>query len=402
MTPDATADVRPATPSDRPTIGARAPARSLSEALSVDPVGAAPEVALLGFARALRASGVPVTADREREFLRAVAEIGAAEPAGVFWAGRATLCSCPDDLARYARVFAAWFGLETATPRRPRPAAPILSRAALEPGDDSGGPPLDDDVLRARASDTDLLRQRDIADLSAAEGARLVRLFGRLEPRAPQRRAHRHRPTRRGLIDARRTLREQLRRAGEPGPIARRRRDRRPRRIVLLIDVSGSMAPYADALLRLAHRYVRELPHVAVFTIGTRLTHVTRALRHHDPDRALIACADAVPDWSGGTRLATNLDAFLRRWGRRGLARGAVVVVFSDGWERGDPADLAEQLRRLRAVAHRIVWVNPHRGRPGYEPIQGGIVAALPHLDEFVAGHSMAAFEHVMEVVAHA
>ena len=141
---------------------------------------------------------------------------------------------------------------------------------------------------------------------------------------------------------------------------------------------------------------------VETFTVGTRLTHVTRALRGKDAERALIAAGETVPDWSGGTRLGETLRIFMDRWGQRGLARGAVVVVFSDGWERGDPALLAEQMARLQRVAHRVVWVNPHRGKPGYEPVQQGVLAVLPHVDDFVAGHSLATYAELVEVVARA
>jgi uncharacterized protein with von Willebrand factor type A (vWA) domain len=141
---------------------------------------------------------------------------------------------------------------------------------------------------------------------------------------------------------------------------------------------------------------------VEVFTIGTRLTHVTRAMRIRDPEQAIIAAGRTVPDWSGGTRLGETLKVFLDRWGQRGTARGAVVVVFSDGWERGDTALLAEQMHRLHRLAHRVIWMNPHRGKEGYQPVQQGIVAALPYVDDFVAGHSMATFANLVEVVAHA
>lgn len=374
--------------------------------------GSRPEAVLLGFARALRAAGVNVTADRERTYLQAAAQVGLADPTGVFWAGRATLCASPDDLRRHDQVFTAWFGQQPTGPRQRRSAV-AHPQAAIEATDrdtatgDDGDDGTDAETVRARASDDDILRHRDVAALSAAERARIAQLFGQLSPRAPRRRAHRHTPSRSGAVDPRRTLRDQLRRMGEPGPIRRRRRGTRPRRIMLLVDVSGSMSAYADSLLRLAHRFVtgpgrHGTPDVEVFTMGTRLTHVTRALQHRDAERALIACGDAVPDWSGGTRLAQNIDVFLRRWGRRGMARGAVVAVFSDGWERGDPRDLGDQMRRLRAVAHHVVWVNPHRGKAGYEPVQGGIVAALPYIDDFVAGHSLAAFEHFVRVVQHA
>jgi uncharacterized protein with von Willebrand factor type A (vWA) domain len=172
--------------------------------------------------------------------------------------------------------------------------------------------------------------------------------------------------------------------------------------VVLLIDVSGSMSAYAEALLRLAHRFVVSPGSVEVFTVGTRLTRVTEALRHRDPERAVVAAGQAVPDWSGGTRLGETLQVFSDRWGRRGLARGAVVVVFSDGWERGDAGLLGAQVQGLARVAHRVVWVNPHVGKAGYLPVQQGIAAALPHLDHLVAGHSLATFEELVEVVAGA
>lgn len=204
-------------------------------------------------------------------------------------------------------------------------------------------------------------------------------------------------------MDGRATVRAHLRNLGEPTRIRLRDKAIRRRRVVLLVDVSGSMSGYADALLRLAHTVVQASPHTTeVFTVGTRLTHITRALRERDPDRALLAAGETVPDWSGGTRLGQAVEVFLRRWGRRGMARGAVVVIFSDGWERQAPEALGEQLRRLRALAHRVIWVNPHRGKAGYEPVQAGIVAALPHVDELVAGHSLAAFVEVLARIAEA
>jgi uncharacterized protein with von Willebrand factor type A (vWA) domain len=362
----------------------------------------APDAVLLGFARALRAAGVAVTADRERTYLEAAAEVGLLDASAVYWAGRATLCSSPADLERYDQVYAAWFGLERAGSRPRQESSPTLTMASLDAGGDRGGSEEEQDAVQAQSSATEVLRHRDIATMGSAERAHLAAMFAELRPRAPRRRAHRPTPAGRGFVDARRTLREQLRRMGEPGPIAWQRRGTRPRRVVLLVDVSGSMSPYADALLRLSHTYAATGLPVEVFTLGTRLTHVTRPLRQRDPERALVACGDAVPDWSGGTRLAQGIKVFLDRWGRRGMARGAVVVLFSDGWEREAPEALGEQMRRLGALAHRVVWVNPHRGKAGYAPVQQGIVAALPHIDDFVAGHSMAAFEELVEVVARA
>ena len=366
------------------------------------PTEAPPEVWLLGFARALRSAGLAVTADRERTFLVAAATVGVGERSGVYWAGRATLTSVPADFPVYDEVFERWFGTEEVrggsrvdVVRPPVRQAP-LGGAAEGPDEPAG------DTIEARASATEVLRHRDLASLSAAERAAAARLFASLDPRSPRRRARRHVRSRSGAVDGPATLREQLRRMGEPGRIRYRRRGVRARRVVFLVDVSGSMSPYADSLLRLAHAYVRRCDHVEVFTMGTRLTHVTRALRERDPDRALAAAGRVVPDWSGGTRLGDSIGAFLDRWGRRGMARGAVVVVFSDGWERDGPEVLGEQMRRLAGLAHRVVWANPHRGKVGYEPVQQGIVAALPYVDDFVAGHSLAAFEELIEVVARA
>ena len=365
---------------------------------------------LLGFTRALRASGVAVTQDRSHGFLTAVAQVGADDRQATYWAGRATLCGSPDDLARYDQVFAAWFNARDGLPHaRPREASRPATAHLLpdsEGGSGDGRDGEDEDVVRAAASAAEVLRHRDVASLDAAEKRRLAGMFARLSLRPPTRRTARHQRWHRGGVDASRTLRNSLRHLGEPGEIAWRRRGTRPRRVVLLVDVSGSMSLYADALLRLAHRLTQSARTtggtVETFTVGTRLTHVTRALRSPDADRAIVAAGEVVPDWSGGTRLGENLRVFLDRWGQRGLARGAVVVVFSDGWERGDAELLGEQMARLRRIAHRVIWVNPHRGKAGYEPLQSGVVAALPHCDDFLAGHSLATFADLTEVIARA
>lgn len=364
------------------------------------------EEILFGFTRALRAAGVPVTHDRAQEFVRAAALLGL-DHQGTRLAGRATLCAGPDDLERHDQVFDAWFDARDGLPRTvPANRSPQEMRTDLLDADGAGGDGEGDDAqaLRAMASNAELLRHRDVATLSNAEKSLLNALFTALQPRLPVRRTARHRPWHRGEVDARRTLRQSLRRLGEPADLAWRRRGTRPRRVVLLIDVSGSMSSYADALLRLAHRFVTTggRGNVEVFTVGTRLTHITRALQLRDPERALVAAGETVPDWSGGTRLGEVLRVFLDRWGARGVARGAVVVVCSDGWERGDTSLLAEQMARLQRLAHRVVWVNPHRGKDGYLPVQQGIEAALPHCDDFVAGHTLATYAGLVEVVAGA
>jgi uncharacterized protein with von Willebrand factor type A (vWA) domain len=362
---------------------------------------------LLAFARAVRAGGVAVTQDRTHEFLASAARLGAGEANAVRIAGRATLCAGPDDLTRFDQVFEAFFNARHGLPR-PRPVVRTETSPSQLPLEESDGADTDvaDDVIRAAASATEVLRHRDVASLSAGEKQRLSAMFATLRPRPPLRRTARYQRWHRGRVDASRTVRESLRRLGEPAEIAWRRRARKPRRVVLLVDVSGSMSSYADALLRLAHRLTQGMASgsgpVETFTIGTRVTHVTRAMRIRDPERALIAAGDTVADWSGGTRLGETLRFFLDRWGQRGMARGAVVVVFSDGWERGDASVLAEQMARLRRIAHRVVWVNPHRGKDGYEAVQTGVVAALPFCHDFVAGHSLATYADLVEVLADA
>jgi uncharacterized protein with von Willebrand factor type A (vWA) domain len=356
---------------------------------------------LAAFARAVREAGVGVTLDRSQAFLQAAAVVGADDRLGVYWAGRATLCANLDDIERYDHVFTAWFSGEVPQVGAPREVVTPSRQADLGDDDDTG----DGDALavHAAASRTEVLRHRDVAELSRAERAGLARMFGALRPQAPERISPRRRASRRGEVDGRRTLREQLRRGGEPATLEFRSRTTRTRRVVVLVDVSGSMGPYADSLLRWAHVLASvNRSRTEVFTVGTRLTRVTRAMRMRDADSAIEAAGLAVPDWSGGTRLGDVFQAFLERWGQRGVARGAVVVIMSDGWERGDCTLLSEQMRRLNRLAHRVVWVNPHQEKVGYAPVQAGIVAALPFVDDFIAGHSMATFERALEVVADA
>ncbi len=367
--------------------------------------GPGADAVLLGFARALRAAGVGVSAERVHAFLRAVDALRTGVRADVYWAGRLTLCGDRDDLERYERVFGAYFGDGSGGPPprsvriapRPRLRAAVREASARSrtggPDDEPQGPPV-----ASLASPVEVLRHRDVAELDPAERAQVRRLLAAFALRGQSRRSARRRPARRGPVDPHRTVREMLRRGGEPALLRRHARVERPRRVVLLVDVSGSMAPYADALLRFAHAAARGR-RTEVFTIGTRLTRVTRELSHRDPDLAMASVAEAVPDWRGGTRLGELLGEFLDRWGQRGMARGAVVVLLSDGWERGDPRLLAAQTARLHRLAHRVIWANPRKARPGYAPLAAGMAAALPHVDAFVEGHSLAALEHLAAVV---
>jgi uncharacterized protein with von Willebrand factor type A (vWA) domain len=357
---------------------------------------------LVGFTAALRAAGLPGDAQRVQAYLSAIGHLDAADPEQLYWAGRLTLCAEPDDLPRYDEAFAAWFGLWRPV-RTPATVAQKIRTsviAALVDTPNGAGGDGEVDALRVAASDVEVLRHRDIAELSRAEREHLHELISTLRLDPPLRRGLRYRPRRTGRLDAGRVLRAMRAAGGEPVRLPRKGKVHRPRRVVLLVDISGSMTPYADALLRFAHALTRSAPaSTEVFTAGTRLTRLSRQLRQRDPEHALTAAARAVPDFAGGTRLGESLRAFLDRWGQRGLARRAVVVVFSDGWERGDAELLGEQMARLRRLAHAVLWVNPHAGRDGYVPVQSGIAAALPHVDRLLAGHSLATLAELLEEV---
>lgn len=355
----------------------------------------------VGFARTLRAAGLAATPDRLHQTVLAATHLDPTLRADVYWAGRLTLCAGPDDLERYDRAFRAFFAGEQAPPQR-RSSAIEVVRPTARPGmrqapRDAAEPP---EPPAPTASELEVLRHRDLAGLSPAEREVVRRLIAAIDPLGAARRTRRHQPAHRGSLDSRRTVRAMLRRGGEPTRLERRRRRLRPRRLVVVVDVSGSMQPYADAFLHFAHAVARARRGAEVFTVGTRLTRVTREMRGRDPSAALLAVAAAVPDWSGGTRLGELLKAFLDRWGQRGVARGAVVLVASDGWERGDATLLGEQMQRLSRLAHRVVWANPHRGQPGYAPMTAGMQAALPYVDDFVDGHSLAALERLAAVLS--
>lgn len=363
------------------------------------------EVAI-GFARALRAAGVDADPSRVQAFVAALDRLRADRVRDVYWAGRVTLCGGPDDLDRYDRVFDAFFsGTAVTGQARTRRRVQITADAlgvptgGEAPGDDA---PTVTSVTR-HASAVEALRHRDVTDLDPAEREELHRLLARFAMPGEVRRSRRRQRAHRGAVDRRRTVRAVLAAGGEPGRIRRSGPRPRPRRVLLLVDVSGSMAGYADALLRFAHAAVRgRTAPTEVFTLGTRLTRVTDALAHRDPDTAMRAVAAAIPDWSGGTRLGTTLREFLDVWGQRGLARGTVAVILSDGWETGDPAELGHQVARLSRLTHRLVWANPRAGRPGFAPTAGGMAAALPYCDHFQAGHSLASLEALAAVVAGA
>ncbi|MFV1990768.1 MAG: VWA domain-containing protein, partial [Acidimicrobiales bacterium] len=229
----------------------------------------------------------------------------------------------------------------------------------------------------------------------------VAQAIGQLRWRFPERRSRRSVAVRhnRGAVDIQRTMRTAIRSEGEALRLWKKSKGTRTRRIVLLIDISGSMEDYARQLIRFAHVAVTAQQRIEAFTIGTRLTRITRELSSRDPDAALRHAAANVADWSGGTRLGETLAEFNDRWGLRGMARGSTVVILSDGWDRGDPAELAEQMQRLQRVSHRLVWVNPLKHTPGYAPLARGMAAALPYVDDFREGHSLASLDSLAVVL---
>lgn len=362
------------------------------------------DASLHSFLRLLRESGLRVPPVVVGTFLDACAVLGPEAGNSVYWAGRGVLCSRAEDIPVFDDAFAAWLGQARPDAEQPRPDQAVVSPAGGWAGEDpDGGQDAGPAIVSTPASRHEVLRHRDVTTLSESEREELARLLSRLTVVPPRRRGRRWEAARRGQLDLRRTVREELARLGEPGPVRNRRRTTRPRRVVLLVDVSGSMAAYAETFLRWSHRVVAQAPStVDVFTVGTRLTRVSHELRQRAPDEALAQAGRTITDWSGGTRLGEALTAFLDGWGRRGLARGAVVIVFSDGLERGDPSELAAAMAQLHRLAHRVLWVNPHLGKVGYQPVQAGMAAALPHLDGLVAGHSLAAFEELTGELARA
>ncbi|MPY94538.1 MAG: VWA domain-containing protein [Acidimicrobiia bacterium] len=371
--------------------------------------GAAPPEALaVLFARALRRAGLEPPLGSVVAFVQAIGEVGIGRDA-LYWAGRATLVHRPEDIEVYDLAFAAfWTGEARVAERAAGGDEVAVAFDDAEDDDDDGGEGAGEDVerpdvpvLEVRWSDVEVLRDKDFATCTVAELEEARRLMGDLRLAGSLRRSRRWQRShgRSPRLDLRRTVRHALRAQGETVRRAHLEHGERRRRLVLLADVSGSMEAYSRVLLRFVHAAVVGRTKVEAFAIGTRLTRLTRELRTHDPDAALDRAGGAVQDWSGGTRLGEALKEFNDAWGMRGTARGAIVVILSDGWDRGDPALLAEQMERLHRVAHRVVWVNPLKASEGYAPLAQGMAAALPFVDHFVEGHSLASLEQLAEVI---
>lgn len=377
----------------------------MAEVLTADRINDPAQIAA-AFGRLLRGVGFEVPVSRVMSFVEALGLLGLRSRENVYWAGRSTLVSDPQDLVAFDRAFAVfWEGKSASGIAVELP--PISVTLATDTGDEEAdqsdldaretGP-----TLRVRYSALETLREKDFAECSDGELRELQRLMADLRftstTRPSRRKVSSKHQTR--LPDLRRTVRRALVTGGEPIHRQFLEMDRRPRRLVLLLDVSGSMEPYARALVRFAHATVVGRTRVEAFAIGTRLTRITRELSSRDPDAALRAASTAVADWSGGTRLGVTLREFNDSWGLRGMARGAIVVLLSDGWDRGEPEVLAEQMERLHRVTYRQIWVNPLKHTPGYAPLARGMAAALPYTDDFIEGHSFESLERLAAVVS--
>jgi len=358
-----------------------------------------------GFVSALRDAGVEVPIGATLLFVQALASVKSLNRSARYWCGRTTLITRPEDFMTYHRVFGRyWTGAEFPDDVEE---LTVTTNVAVDNADEGADDDGADDAAGAepdvvvRYSAAEVLRDKDFADYTRDEMRELSHLVNRIRLGGAMKSSRRLERTsvRRGQPDLRRTVRRALANDGEPIDRAFRRKSQQRRRVVLLVDISGSMESYSRALLRFVHATVLARGRVEAFTLGTRLTRLTRELATLDPDRALDNAGEAVQDWSGGTRLGDSLRAFNDEWAVRGMARGAVVVILSDGWDRGDPTVMAEQMGRLSRVAYRVVWSNPLKATDGYQPLARGMAAALPYVDEFVEGHSLGALERLAQAI---
>jgi uncharacterized protein with von Willebrand factor type A (vWA) domain len=374
---------------------------------------------LISFGRELRARGLPVGTGRIVTFVRAVAALSPVGRDELYWAGRASLVSRPEDVPTFDEAFAAAFGstveIELRVPAPavgdvgddegfgsgPRDEGVVSSWRAADAAEAAETEAASEAAVRIVASAAEVLHAKSFADLTDEERVRVSTLIRRLAVDVPTRRTRRLRPAGGGgTFDMRRTLRRSLRTQGEPFERAWRSRSARARPLVLVLDVSGSMTPYARALMQFGFAAMAAGRRVEVFCFGTRLTRVTRTLMTRDPDRALHDVGRVVEDWEGGTRIGASLKELLDGWSQRAALRGSVTVICSDGLERGDPDLLRAQMRRLRRLAHRVVWVNPLKGSERYEPVARGMAAALPSIDVFLPGHNLESLEELGRVLA--
>jgi uncharacterized protein with von Willebrand factor type A (vWA) domain len=356
------------------------------------------------FGRVLREAGLEIGPGRVTDALRALDTVDLARRDDVYFSLRQTLVSRHDELAVFDRAFEAWF-LRAPVPapprvREPEPVLRVVEAVAPRPGAE-GADEQDGEPVLLGASLHEVLRDKDFADLTDDELRRLRELMGRIARTRPTRRSRRRTRDPRGeRLDVRAMIRRSLRTGGDPVDRPLRARKTVPRKLVVLCDVSGSMDSYARALLLFLHATVGGGSDVEAFAFGTRLSRLTPDLATRDPEAALARCTEAVVDWGSGTRIGASLREFNEVYGRRSLSRGAIVVIVSDGWEREDPALVGREMARLARAAYAVIWVNPLKGNPDYQPLAGGMRAALPFVDRFLAGHNLRSLEELAAVLA--
>jgi uncharacterized protein with von Willebrand factor type A (vWA) domain len=352
-----------------------------------------------GFGTALRAAGLPVGPDRCARFAQAITVLAPTTTRELYWCALATLVSDPAQLPAFDAVFGAVFdGLLDPAGQRGQHPGVGSSGGMPTAGGRSSGPEREIELPIASAGER--LSARDFADLTDDELATVATLMRELTLRTPPRRSRRRRSARAGhRVDLRASLRRARRTGGYPVRLERTTARVRPRRLVVLCDISGSMQPYARAMLQLLYCATGGA-HAEAFTFATRLTRLTPALAGRRPGDALAAAGRLAPDWSGGTRIAAAIRAFLHDHGRRGMARGAIVLIISDGWEGDDPASLGRAMAALSRLAFRVVWANPRTARPDYRPLAGGMAAAWPHCDAVVSAHRLDALPDLLDALA--
>ncbi len=356
------------------------------------------------FGRVLREAGLEIGPGRLTDALRALDAVDLASRDDVYFSLRQTMVSRHDELAIFDRAFEAWFLREPVLPpARHEPVEPALRVVEVAAGEEGseGEDERDDEPVEVGASRLELLRDKDFAELTEDELLRVRDLIGRIARTRPLRRSRRTRRDPLGeSLDVRGMIRHSLRTGGDPVERPLRARKEVPRRLVLLCDVSGSMDSYARVLLLFLHAAVGAGRGVEAFAFGTRLSRLTPDLAAHDPAAAIARCTAEVVDWGSGTRIGASLREFNEVYGRRGMSRGAIVVIASDGWEREDPMLVAREMARLARAAYAVIWVNPLKGNPDYQPLAGGMRAALPFVDRFIAGHNLRSLEELATVVA--
>lgn len=366
--------------------GNGAPAEPTVVALPDDP-----EAELVAFGRELRREGLSVGPGRIVEFCRAARLL---TPYDLYWAGRTTLVGKADDIPIYDAVFLRHFG--AAPPDQDEPEPPLLEQQSQETEDASGADDAEEvegEPELVLASEIELLKEKSFSRCTDEELAQLAELMNRIRIAVPRRRTRRRESAKKGRPDLRRTIRRSFRTGGEPIERHWHRRRTRRRRLILILDVSGSMAAFSRALLVFGHAALRADPRWEAFCFGTRLTRLTQQLKTSDPDTALDRASADVFDWDGGTRIGESLKVFLDDYGHGGMARGSIVLICSDGLEIGAPELLGEQMARLSRLAYRVIWLNPLKEDPAYEPLARGMRAALPYIDVFASGHNLASLE---------